>query len=121
MADAFPIRNLYNILLFSAGAATTITNYQGIDNLEKLKLLHNNDCENLCKSICHPGVTIVGQCGMEIPNPRITFSLRAALNLTLTTYYLWHLDKTPRTIGAENATFLVVRLIISLKERQEVH
>ena len=45
MYDAFTIRTVYARLDFSAGAVTTITDDQGIDNLDGLKLLHDNDCE----------------------------------------------------------------------------
>ena len=45
MYDAFTIRTVYSRLDFSAGAITTITYYQGIDNLDGLMLLHDIDCE----------------------------------------------------------------------------
>ena len=45
MYDAFPIRNVYAKLDFSVGAVTTITDDQGIDILDELKLWHDNDCE----------------------------------------------------------------------------
>ena len=51
MAAAIPIRGLYAHLGFSAGTATNITEDQVIDSLDELKILHDNYCENLCKSI----------------------------------------------------------------------
>ena len=51
MAAAIPIRGLYAHIGLSDGAATNITDDQGIDSLYKLKLLHDIYCENLCKSI----------------------------------------------------------------------
>ena len=45
MYDAFPIRNVYAQLDFSVGTVTTITDDQGIDILDELKLWHDNDCE----------------------------------------------------------------------------
>ena len=118
MDSEVPIKTLCPRLDFSAGATNNITNDQGIDNLDELKLLNDNDCENLCKSIRCPGEKVFGQGGVDIPNPGISVSLRANMNLILTTYYLWHLDKISRTICEVNVTLLVVRLIISLKERQ---
>ena len=44
MADTVPIRILYACLGLSAVAATAITDYQVIDSLDKLKILHDNDC-----------------------------------------------------------------------------
>ena len=121
MAAAVLIRTLYAHLGFYAGSATTITDDQGIYNLGKLKLLHNNYCENMCKYIRRPGEKIVGQGGVDIPKPGIPVSLRAAMKLTLTTYYLWHLDKISRNIGMANITLPVLHFIISLKEHQEAH
>ena len=43
------------------------------------------------------------------------------MNLTFTTYYLRHLHKISRTIGAAKVTFLLVRPIRILKELQESH
>ena len=121
MAAAFTIWILYARLVFSSGATTTITDDQGIDNLDKTNLSYNNDSENLCKYILCPGGTIVGHGVVEIPNLGIAVSLQAGMNLTLTTYYLWQVYNISRTIDAGNVTLRVVRLIGSLKERQEDH
>ena len=121
MASVFPIRNLHDHLGLSYGAATDITYDQEIYNLDKLKLLHDNDFENLCESICRPGVTVVDKTGVDMPNPVIPFSLWADMNLSSMTYYLWYPDKISSTIGAANVILQVVRLIISLKELQEAH
>ena len=56
-----------------------------------------------------------------MPNPVIPFSLWADMNLSSMTYYLRYLDKLSSTIGAANVILPVVRLIRSLKERQEDH
>ena len=45
MADVFPIRTFYACLIFPAGYATSITDDQVIDNLDKLKLFQDNDCK----------------------------------------------------------------------------
>ena len=121
MAAVVTIRNLYACLGFSAGATTVITDDQGIDNLDKLNLLHDHDCGNLCKSICCPGVTIVSQGRVDIPNPGISVLLWDDMNLTLTTYYLRNLNKISRTIGAANLSLPMVRPVIILKEHQEYH
>ena len=75
MAVLFPINNLYTLLGFYSGAATVITDDRGIYILDELKILHDNYCESLCTSIFLPGGTIVGQGGVNIPNPGITVSL----------------------------------------------
>ena len=121
MATAVTIRNLYARLGFSVGSATTITNDQGIDSLYELKLLHDNNCEILWNSIHRSGDTIIGQGGVDIPNPGIPVSLWANMNPALTTCYLRHLDKISRIIGTTRINLSVVRLSINLKEHQESH
>ena len=118
MAAVITIRTLYYCLVFSVGTATAITDDIGIDILDKLKLLHDNDCEIICKYIHRPGGTIFGQGGVDIPNRGIPVTLWDAMNLTLTTYYFLHMDKISKTIVAANLALPVVRLICSLKERQ---
>ena len=121
MSSVVPIGTLYACLVFSPGSETSITDKQGIDNIDKRKIFHNNDYESICKSIHCPCGTIFFQGEVDITNPRIPVSLRATMNLILTTYYLQHLDKISRIIGAANATLPVERPIKILKERQKGH
>ena len=80
--------------------------------------MQDNDCENLCKSICCLCGKIIGQDRVDIPDLVIPISLRATMNLKLTTYYLSYLDNISMPIGATNVILPLVRLIISLKELQ---
>ena len=61
MSDVVALRAALTRLGFSAKAAGFITNDQGLDTLDELKVLTNDEIEILCKVVPRPGGTV--------PNP----------------------------------------------------
>ena len=88
MADPVAIRGALERIGFSQQARTYIVNNQGIDEIEELRILTDEEVENLCKNVRRPGGTIPNpQAGQgqpnHIPNPGIPVSLKAENNLKL--------------------------------------
>ena len=55
MADVVALRAAFTRLGFSAKAAGFITNDQGLNTLDELKVLTNDKIESLCKVVWRPG------------------------------------------------------------------
>jgi len=94
--DPAAMHQAYIHLGFTQVAAMLITDAQGIASIAELCILKDDEVENLCKVICHPGgmipnpqVGVVGQPPM-IPNPGIPVSLHVENNLKLAAYWLHH-------------------------------
>ena len=91
---------------FSAKGYGFITNNQGLDTLNELKVLTNDEIKILCKVVWRPGGTIPnpndGDPGQPatLSNPGEQVPLRAELNLKLACYYLRFKDRTSRVVGA---------------------
>ena len=77
---------------FSAKAAGFITDDQGLDTLDELKVLTNDEIESLCKVVWHPGGIVpnpnAGDPGQPatLSNPGEKVPLRAELKLKLACY-----------------------------------
>ena len=56
MADPAAIRGALERIGFSQQARTYIVNNQGIDEIEELRILTNEEVESLCKNVRRPGV-----------------------------------------------------------------
>ena len=61
MADVVALRSALTRLGFLVEAAGFITDEQGLEKLDELKVLTNDDIESLCKVVRRPGGTV--------PNP----------------------------------------------------
>ena len=61
MTDVVALRAALTRLGFSAKAAVFITDNQGLDTLDELKVITNDEIESLCKVVWRPGGTF--------PNP----------------------------------------------------
>ena len=57
MADVVALRAALTRLGFSDKAAGFITNDQGLDTLDELKVITNDEIESLCKVVMRPGGT----------------------------------------------------------------
>ena len=94
MADVVALRAALTRLDFSAKGAGFITDNQGLDTLDDLKILTNDGIESLCKVVRRPGGTITkpnaGDPGQPatLSNPGEQVLLRAEINLKLACYYL---------------------------------
>ena len=106
MADIFAIRTDLTRLGFSANAAGFITNNQGLDTLNELKVLTNVEIKSLCKVVWRPGGNVpnpnAGYPGQPatLSNPGEQVPLRAELNLKIACYYLQFKDRTSCVVGS---------------------
>ena len=89
MAEAVAMRAMFIRLGFSAAAATAIIDTQGIDTLEEVRFLSDDEAEGLCSVVRKPGGTIpnpnAGAAGQPatIPDPGNAVSKCAKNNLKL--------------------------------------
>ena len=101
---------------FSDEAALVITEAQGIDCMEELKILTDGEIENLYKVIRRPGgintITNVANLGIHVP-------LRSKNNMKLARLFLKHKVRTVRVAVATNITLDNVRLLCDLKESKK--
>ena len=97
MADPAAMRTAMQRLGCSQDAAQAIVNGQGIDSLDELKTLKDDDVVALCKIIRRPGGTIpnpnAAQAGQpaEIPAVGHAIPIRAEQNIKLAAYYVRHM------------------------------
>ena len=88
---------------FSAEAVLVITNAQGIDCMEELKILTDGEIDNLCKVIRRPGginpIT-------NVSNLVIQVSVRSKNNLKLTSFFFKHKVRTGRLVVATDINFI---------------
>ena len=101
---------------FSYESALVITEAQGIDCMEELKILTDGEIENLYKVIRRPGgintITNVANLGIHVP-------LRSKNNMKLARLFLKHKVRTVRVAVATNITLDNVRLLCDLKESKK--
>ena len=92
MADVVALCAALTRLSFSAKTAGFITEDQGIDTLDELKVLTNDEIESLCKVVWRSGGTVPnpndGDPGQPatLSNPGEQVPLRAELNFKLACY-----------------------------------
>jgi hypothetical protein len=115
---------LFQVLGFSANAATYITGTEDANSLEELEILEDTDVHNLCETVySNPGGLIanpnMGAAGQpaQIRNPGIPIST----NLKLASYYLRHLHRVHRTATSGMLTLVTVRNMRSLKVHEKEH
>ena len=78
---------------FVDAAAGAIVEDQGIDSLEEIRLLTDNEITNLSKLFRRPGRTVPGVGGAAaapVANPGIQVNARAENNMKLLAFYLRH-------------------------------
>ena len=106
MADVVALHAALTRLGFSAKASVSVTNDQGLDTLDDLKVLTNDEIESLCKVVRRSGGTVLnpnaGDTGQPatLSNPGEKVLLGAELNLKLACYYLRFKDQTSRVVGS---------------------
>ena len=127
MADVVALRVALTRLGFSAKAAGFITNDQGLDTLDELKVLTNDEIESLCKVVWRPGGTVpnpnAGDPGQPatLSNPGEQVPLRAELNLKLACYYLRFKDRTSRVVGSPEINLVNVRELRNHRDWEKSH
>ena len=96
MAAVNAMRTMLNRIGFTIAASQVIVDEQGLDSLEEIRLLTDDEIENLCKVIRRPGGQIPGPNPGDPPvnNPGTPVNLRAENHLKLLTF-----SATPGTSG----------------------
>ena len=127
MAAIISIRAMLQRVGFSAAAATYITDNQGLDTLDEMKILTDTEVENLCKVIRRPGGVIpnpaAGQAGVpaEVPNHGLQVPLRAENNLKLACYFLRYQERTSRAVTPVDVTLVNIRKLRDLRDYENDH
>ena len=127
MAEAVAMRAMFIRLGFSAAAATAIVDTQGIDTLEEVRFLSDDEAEGPCSVVRKPGGTIpnpnAGAAGQPatIPDPGNAVSKRAENNLKLACFFVRHRTRISRPINVAGVTLDLVRQMRDLKQAEEDH
>ena len=97
-ANQAAMRTMLARIGFTVAASTVIVDEQGLDQLDEIKLLTDDEVENLCKVIGRPGGTIPAAVpgGNPIADPETPVSLLTENNLKLLAFYLRHQDRVSR-------------------------
>ena len=112
---------------FSAKLARFITDDQGLDTLDELKVLTNDDIENLCKVVHFPGGTVPNPNDRDpgqpdtLSNPGEQVPLRSELNLKLACYYLRFKDRTSGVVGSPEINLVNVCEIRNHRDWENSH
>ena len=103
---AAAMRTMFTRLGFLNQGPNMITVNQGIDNIDVLADLDNDEIDTLLKLLCCPGGVIANPNAADpgqpayINAPGIFVSMRAATNLKLAVYYCRHMRRTSRPFAA---------------------
>ena len=116
--EGVELRSAYMRIEFSTEADLVITDARGIDYMEEINILTDEEIDNLCKVIRRTGginpITNVANLGIQV-------SLRAKNNLKLSRFFLKHKVKIGRVAVATNMTLDNIRLLRELKESEKEH
>ena len=127
MADVVALSTALTRLGFSAKAYGFITEDQGLDKLDELKVLTNDEIESLCKVVWRPGGTVpnpnTGGPGQPatLSNPGEQVLLRAELNLKLACYYLRFKDQTSCVVGPPEINLVIFRELRNHRYWEKFH
>ena len=122
MADVVTLCASLARLGFSDKAAGLITDDQGLDTLDEMKVLTNDEIESFCMFLQRPGGTVPnrnsGDSGQPatLSNPGEQVPLRAELNLRLACYNLRFKDQTRRVVVSPDINLVNVRALRNHKQ-----
>ena len=112
------LQSAYVRIELSTESALVITDTQGIDSMEEIKILTDGEIKNLCKVIRRPGgintITNVANLGIQI-------SLRAKNNLKLASFFLKYKVRNGRVAVETDITLDNVRLLGKLNVSKKEH
>ena len=97
-------------------AATAIVDDQGIDDLDELRVLKDDEIGNLCKVVRRPGGTMNDGNGNPIPATGNPVSFRAENNIKLAAYWLRHQVRVSRETATADITLASVRSTRHLRD-----
>ncbi|KAI2510107.1 hypothetical protein MHU86_4274 [Fragilaria crotonensis] len=108
---------------FSEQAAQAIVEEQGIDTLEEVLLLSDEEIESLCKVIRRPGGMIpAAEPGAPpVANPGVNVTQRAEGHLKLMAFYLRHQARVSRVVLAPQITLNSIRMVRDLRELESTY
>ena len=127
MAAVAAMRTALTHLGFTQDVAAMITNIQGVDSIDELKFLNDNEVEGLCNNIRKPGgmmpnpdAGVQGEPAM-ICNPGQGVSARAKNNLKLCCYFICHCERISRSVTADQITLANVHALRDLRDAEIDH
>ena len=108
---------------FSELAAQALVVEQGIDTLEEVSVLSDDEIESLIKVIRRPGGTVPGAAvGAVIPNPGVPVNQRAAEgHLKLLFFYLRHQTRISCNANVPDITLDIIRTVRELREFESTY
>jgi hypothetical protein len=110
----------------SQGAAQAIVNEQGIDSIDELKALKDEDVVALCKVVRRPGGTVPNPNAAQadqpaqIPAVGQAIPIRAEQNIKLAAYYVRHMiDRISRPVTIADIDVTAVRGVREMKDAED--
>ncbi len=118
MAALNAMRTMFVRFGFTNATVQVIVNEQGIDVLEEIKLLTDDDIKNLCKVKRQPGGVIPEPNPGDPPvnNPGTPINLRAENHLKLLAFYLRHQKRISKVVDVANITLDLIRTLRELRD-----
>jgi hypothetical protein len=118
MAAVNAMRTMFVRIGFTNTASQVIVDEQGMDSLDEIRLLTDDEIESLCKVIRRPGGTIPGPNPGDAPvnNPGTPVNLRAENHLKLLAFFLRHQERVGRVPVAANITLDTIRSLRELRD-----
>ena len=115
------LETLNNEQRFSELAAQALVEEQGMDNLDEIRLLTDDEIESLCKVIRRPGGTIPPPAGAaagaaNVANPGVPVNQRAETHLKLCAFFLRHQVRVSREVTIPAITLDAIRTVRELRE-----
>jgi ribosomal protein S13 len=123
MAALNAMRTMLVRIGLSENAAQIIVAEQGLDSLEEIKLLTDDEIESLCKVVRRPGGTVPGPNPGDAPvnNPGVPVNLRAENHMKLLAFYLRHQDRVGRATAAADIQLDTIRTIRELRDFESTY
>jgi len=116
MAGVVAIRAMFECIGFTLGAATLLTDEQGIDSLNEVFNMDDENIENLCKVLRRPG----GHNDPGNPDPGVKVSARAEENLKLAAFYCRHQERVSRPMNVALITLNNIRKLTKQRDKEKV-
>ena len=114
--NSFVMRGVMTRIGFSEAAAQALVKKEGMNELEEIRLLSDDEVESLCKVIRRPGGTIPNPAGgPPIPAPGVQVNQHAEGHLKLLAFYLHHQEHVSRPVNAPDLTLATIRTVRELR------
>jgi len=123
MAALNAMRTMLQRIGLSAAASQVIVDEQGLDSLNEIRLLTDDEIESLCKVVRRPGGTIPGPNVGDAPvnNPGTPINLRAENHLKLLAFFLRHQERVSLTTQVADITLDAIRALRELRDFESTY